>query len=79
LLKLHGKINILLVLFTFFNILAMARTKPTAHKSTGGKSPRKHKASKKNVRAAEINAQSKRGGVKKPHRFRPGTFYLIVP
>merc|ERR1712091_706511 len=49
----------------------MARTKHTARKSTGGKAPRKHiahkQASKKVVAA---------GGVKKPHRFRPGTVAL---
>jgi histone H3 len=49
----------------------MARTKQTARKSTGGKSPRKNLASK----AARKSAPSK-GGVKKPHRFRPGTVAL---
>jgi histone H3/H4 len=46
----------------------MARTKQTARKSTGGKAPRKHVASKQ-VRASA-------GGVKKQHRFRPGTVAL---
>ena len=50
----------------------MARTKHTARKNTGGKAPRKHiahkQATKKNAAAA--------GGVKKPHRFRPGTVAL---
>ena len=64
--------------------LDMARTKQTARKSTGGesnpgipcafihyttsgKAPRKQLATK----AARKTAQST-GGVKKPHRFRPG-------
>ncbi len=49
----------------------MARTKQTARKSTGGKAPRKHVASK----AARKSAMQA-GGVKKPHRFRPGTVAL---
>eukprot|EP01130_Rhizamoeba_saxonica_P010228 TRINITY_DN418_c0_g1_i3.p1 TRINITY_DN418_c0_g1~~TRINITY_DN418_c0_g1_i3.p1 ORF type:complete len:137 (+),score=36.17 TRINITY_DN418_c0_g1_i3:50-460(+) len=49
----------------------MARTKQTARKSTGGKAPRKH-ASKK---AAKKNLQGT-GGIKKPHRFKPGTVAL---
>ncbi|XP_032974858.1 histone H3.3A-like [Rhinolophus ferrumequinum] len=52
----------------------MARTKQTARKSTGGKAPRKQLATK----AARKSAPST-GGVKKPHRYRPGTvaFYEI--
>lgn len=50
----------------------MARTKQTARKSTGGKAPRKQVASK----AARKNAPPSTGGVKKPHRFRPGTVAL---
>ena len=49
----------------------MARTKQTARKSTGGKAPRKQlaqKASRKNAPAT--------GGVKKAHRYRPGTVAL---
>ncbi|KAG7553654.1 hypothetical protein FFLO_02939 [Filobasidium floriforme] len=49
----------------------MARTKQTARKSTGGKAPRKQLASK----AAKKTAPST-GGVKKPHRYRPGTVAL---
>merc|ERR1711939_970356 len=47
----------------------MARTKQTARKSTGGKAPRKmaSKSAKKSALA---------GGVKKPHRYRPGTVAL---
>jgi histone H3 len=48
----------------------MARTKQTAHKSTGGKAPRKQLATKK-ARQAPCT-----GGVKKPHRYRPGTVAL---
>ncbi|KAH8833383.1 histone H3 [Flagelloscypha sp. PMI_526] len=50
----------------------MARTKQTARKSTGGKAPRKQLASK----AARKTAPTTTGGVKKPHRFRPGTVAL---
>ncbi|XP_045476863.1 histone H3.3 type 1-like [Harmonia axyridis] len=52
----------------------MARTKQTARKSTGGKGgklPRKHLATK----AARKTAPTS-GGVKKPHRYRPGTVAL---
>ena len=54
----------------------MARTKQTARKSTGGKAPRKQLATK----AARKSAPTA-GGVKKPHRYRPGTvvrFWNIV-
>jgi histone H3 len=53
---------------TFYN---MARTKQTARKSTGGKAPRKQLATK----AARKSAPAT-GGVKKPHRYRPGTVAL---
>ncbi|KAH8061988.1 hypothetical protein JL722_3951 [Aureococcus anophagefferens] len=49
----------------------MARTKQTARKSTGGKAPRKQLATK----AARKSAPTA-GGVKKPHRYRPGTVEL---
>ena len=45
----------------------MARTHQTARKSTGGKAPRKQLATK----AARKFAPSI-GGIKKPHRYRPG-------
>jgi histone H3 len=45
----------------------MARTKQTAKKSTGGRAPRKALA----ARAARKSAPQT-GGVKKPHRYRPG-------
>ncbi|XP_037929258.1 uncharacterized protein LOC119676228 [Teleopsis dalmanni] len=51
--------------------LIMARTKQTARKSTGGKAPRKQLATK----AARKSAPAT-GGVKKPHRYRPGTVAL---
>merc|ERR1711921_33386 len=55
----------------FLSCLIMARTKQTARKSTGGKAPRKQLATK----AARKSAPST-GGVKKPHRYRPGTVAL---
>lgn len=48
----------------------MARTKQAARKSTGGKAPRKQVASK------SARKKSAQGGIKKPHRFRPGTVAL---
>ena len=48
----------------------MARTKQTARKSTGGKAPRQQLSTK----AARKSAPAT--GVKKPHRFRPGTVAL---
>ena len=47
------------------------RTKQTARKSVGGKAPRLALA----TRAARMSAPAT-GGVKKPHRFRPGTVAL---
>ncbi|XP_053702428.1 uncharacterized protein LOC128748062 [Synchiropus splendidus] len=59
-------------LFLAFNgRVEMARTKQTARKSTGGKAPRKQLATK----AARKSAPAT-GGVKKPHRYRPGTVAL---
>ena len=49
----------------------MARCKQTARKSTGGKAPRKMLATK----AARKSAPAS-GGIKKPHRYRPGTVAL---
>ncbi|KRX06864.1 Histone-fold [Pseudocohnilembus persalinus] len=49
----------------------MARTKQTARKSTGSKAPRKHIATKAARKSAPLS-----GGVKKPHKFRPGTVAL---
>ena len=50
----------------------MARTKQTARFSTGGKAPRKQLATK----AARTANKRSMGGVKKPHRYRPGTVAL---
>ena len=52
----------------------MARCKQTARKSTGGKAPHMQ-LSTKAARAARRNAPLV-GGVKKPHRYRPGTVAL---
>lgn len=53
----------------------MARTKQTARKSIGGKAPRKHVSlANKAARKSAPSAQS--GGVKKPHRYKPGTVAL---
>lgn len=53
-------------------IISMARTKQTARKSTAQKVPRKQLAAQKLVRkTAPLNS-----GVKKPHKFRPGTVAL---
>ncbi|KAF7223857.1 putative LOC107388332-like protein [Nothobranchius furzeri] len=64
-----------LVQLIFFSapekLFTMARTKQTARKSTGGKAPRKQLATK----AARKSAPAT-GGVKKPHRYRPGTVAL---
>jgi histone H3 len=49
----------------------MARTKQTARKSVGGKAPRKALAKKAARKSAPTTV-----GVKKPHRYRPGTVAL---
>jgi histone H3 len=49
----------------------MARTKQTTRKSTGGKVPCKQLATKATRKSAPAA-----GGVKKPHRYRPGTVAL---
>ncbi len=46
----------------------MARCKQSAHRSTGGKTPRLHLATK-----AVRELARRMGGVKKPHRYSPGT------
>ena len=51
---------------------SMARTKQTARKSVGGKAPRKGLATK----AARKKPAAIGAGVKKPHRYRPGTVAL---
>ncbi|KAL0236176.1 hypothetical protein GEMRC1_002758 [Eukaryota sp. GEM-RC1] len=49
----------------------MARTKQTSRKTTSTKTPRKHLAHKAARKAAPTT-----GGIKKPHRYRPGTVAL---
>jgi len=49
----------------------MARTKQTARKSTGGKAPKKMLATKAARKRVVLE-----GGVKKKHRYRPGTVAL---
>ncbi|KAJ7918241.1 histone-fold-containing protein [Mycena leptocephala] len=49
----------------------MARTKQTARESTGGKAP-----GKQLIKKSGKVTQGNTGGVKKPHRFRPGTVAL---
>lgn len=51
----------------------MARTKQTARKTTGGKAPRKSLSAKATPRKTTLAIS---GGVKKPHRYRPGTVAL---
>ena len=56
----------------------MARTKTTARKSTKGiKKPRKElPLTTKSAKKTAMTPFSTAGGVKKPHRFRPGTVAL---
>merc|ERR1711941_197817 len=49
----------------------MARTKQTARKSTGGTAPRKEFEPFLPTRNVPVT-----GGIKKPHRYRPGTVAL---
>ena len=66
-----GVVSVLLLDSISDLLFTMARTKQTARKSTGGKAPRKQLATK----AARKSAPAT-GGIKKPHRFRPGTVAL---
>jgi histone H3 len=55
----------------------MARTKQTARKSTGGKRPRHGGNVPRKALATKAARKSpSTGGVKKPHRYRPGTVAL---
>mmetsp|Transcript_1377 Transcript_1377/g.2434 ORF Transcript_1377/g.2434 Transcript_1377/m.2434 type:complete len:146 (-) Transcript_1377:74-511(-) len=58
----------------------MARTKQTARKNTGAKAPRKQLANKAARKTAHTISQlagpGASGGMKKVHRFRPGTVAL---
>ena len=49
-----------------------ARTKQTARKSTGGKAPPRRALATKAARKSQPSS----GGIKKPHRWRPGTAAL---
>lgn len=59
------------VVYSYF-LLVMARTKQTARKSTAQKVPRKQLAAQKIARKSAPIVS----GVKKPHRFKPGTVAL---
>ncbi|XP_042093125.2 uncharacterized protein LOC121817402 [Ovis aries] len=67
----HAKRKTVTAMDVVYALKPMARTKQTARKSTGGKAPRKQLATK----AARKSAPAT-GGVKKPHRYRPGTVAL---
>ena len=57
----------------------MARTKQTARKNTGAKAPRKQLANKAARKTAHTVSQAGgpgAGGMKRVHRFRPGTVAL---
>ena len=57
----------------------MARTKQTARKNTGAKAPRKQLANKAARKTAHTVSQPGAGGaagIKRVHRFRPGTVAL---
>jgi histone H3 len=56
------------------------RTKQTAYKSTGGSAPRKVPVTAAAPRSAVASVRKTAGevgGIKKPHRFRPGTRALM--
>lgn len=61
------------IIFLFVHVwwFSLCVYRQTARKSTGGKAPRKQLATK----AARKSAPAT-GGVKKPHRYRPGTVAL---
>ena len=56
---------------SFLNQVKMARSKQVALKSTGGKVHRKELATKSALKFGQAV-----GGMKKPHRYRPGTVAL---
>ena len=63
-------------LITQLNLqIQMARTKQTARKSTGGKAPRHHLATKAARKSAPAT-HAATGAIKKAHRYRPGTVAL---
>lgn len=73
-------VGILLSSYFFETVQQMARTKQTARKSTGGKAPLKRLATKAARKRTPNALQEERmvatGGIKKPHRYRPGTVAL---
>ncbi len=69
--RIYKQKNVVFFIIQLYTRVDMARTKQTARKSTGGKAPRKQLATK----AARKSAPAT-GGVKKPHRYRPGTVAL---
>lgn len=54
----------------------MARTKQTARKSTGGKSPGKAPRKQLIVAATKKETTNSKGKQPRPHRYRPGTVAL---
>ena len=54
----------------------MARTKQTARKTYGNKAPRVKLATKAARKGQPATGAPATGGVKKPHRYRPGTVAL---
>ena len=68
------KIIKVLIFHSLSVIPQMARTKQTARKSTGGKAPRKHLASKSATKKTTSTKQA--AFLKKPHRYRPNTVAL---
>lgn len=59
------------------NSCTMARSKRTAKRCTGGKYPTTHLVSQSSKGSQSQSIKSiVTGGVKKPHRFRPGTVSL---
>ena len=56
----------------------IARTQQTARRSTGGKAPRKEGTWRKQLatEAAKKSAPARVPGIKKPHRWRPGTLAM---
>jgi histone H3 len=54
----------------------MVRTKQVSRQQVSGKAPRKSLATKSAAKSAARKTASAHGGVKKTHRFRPGTVAL---
>ena len=62
--------------FFYLLLLFNKRTKKTERKSTASKAPRKHLAALKAARKSAPTHPSGGSGMKKPHRFRPGSVAL---